>query len=132
MRGILENKYDLVCLNLFLRPYSNNLLNSNFTKFTKDNDLRKISLHDLRHTNATLTLQGGTNLKVVSESLGHTYIKISMNKYSIVLEEMDKEASNNLSNILFKQKTDSQLDYQFNQKMSVKISKIGDIILPHI
>ncbi|OJT80137.1 integrase, partial [Clostridioides difficile] len=31
--------------------------------------------HDLRHTSATLLLLGGTNMKVVSERLGHTDIK---------------------------------------------------------
>jgi len=47
-------------------------------------------------------LLSGTNMKTVSSRLGHSDIKISMNKYSHVLEEMDKEASENLSNILFK------------------------------
>ncbi|MBY2478698.1 integrase [Clostridioides difficile] len=42
------------------------------------------------------------NNKVVSERLGHTDIKITMNRYSHVLEEMDKEASNNLSKMLFR------------------------------
>ncbi len=41
-------------------------------------------------------------MKVVSERLGHTDIKITMNRYSHVLEEMDKEASDNLSKMLFK------------------------------
>ncbi|MDI0264775.1 integrase [Clostridioides difficile] len=41
-------------------------------------------------------------MKVVSERLGHTYIKITMNRYSIVLEEMAKEVSNNLSKTLFR------------------------------
>ncbi len=48
-------------------------------------------MHDLRHTNASLLLLGGTNMKVVSERLGHTDIQITMNRYSHVLEEMDKK-----------------------------------------
>ncbi|MFL8756768.1 integrase [Clostridioides sp. GD02376] len=41
-------------------------------------------------------------MKVVSERLGYTYIKIAMNRYSLVLEEMTKEVSNNLSKTLFR------------------------------
>lgn len=44
-------------------------------------------------------------MKTVSGRLGHTDIKITMNKYSHVLEEMDRKASENLSNILFSQKS---------------------------
>ena len=40
-------------------------------------------------------------MKVVSERLGHTDIKITMNSYSQFLEEMDREAFENLSKILF-------------------------------
>ncbi|MDX5714987.1 integrase [Clostridioides difficile] len=44
----------------------------------------------------------GTNIKTISERLGHADIKITMNRYSHVLKEMDKEASDNLSELLFK------------------------------
>ncbi len=54
------------------------------------------------YNNATLMFLPGTNMKVVSERLGHTDIKITMNRYSHVLKEMDKEASDNLSELLFK------------------------------
>ncbi|PPV19170.1 integrase [Clostridioides difficile] len=43
----------------------------------------------------------GTNIKTISERLGHTDIKITMNSYSQFLEEMDREAFENLSKILF-------------------------------
>ena len=68
----------------------------------KRNNFRNIRIHDLRHTNATIMLLSGTNMKVVSERLGHSNIEISMNRYSHILEEMDKEASKNLSDLLFK------------------------------
>ena len=42
-----------------------------------------------------------TNIKIISERLGHTNIKITMNRYSHVLKEMDKEASDKISESLF-------------------------------
>lgn len=104
---ILENIIDeevknLVCLNSNLREFREATLWKAFKAFRERNNLRHIRLHDLRHTNATMMLLGGTNMKVVSERLGHTDIKISMNRYSHVLKEMDEAASNNLNDILFK------------------------------
>ncbi|HBG1690363.1 TPA: integrase, partial [Clostridioides difficile] len=52
------------------------------------------------YNNATLMFLSGTNIKTISERLGHTDIKITMNRYSQVLEEMDREAFENLSKIL--------------------------------
>ena len=105
LQGVLENKYNLVCLNKELKPYKNDDLNRYYRKFCKENNFRQLRIHDLRHTNATLLLLSGTDMKTVSGRLGHTDIKITMNKYSHVLEEMDRKASENLSYILFNQKS---------------------------
>lgn len=105
LQSKLENKYDLVCLNGNLNPWTNPNLTTAYKRLLKANNLKQIRLHDLRHTNATLMLLSGTNMKTVSSRLGHTDIKISMNTYSHVLDEMDKDASNNLSQILFDSKS---------------------------
>ncbi|HBF3992811.1 TPA: site-specific integrase, partial [Clostridioides difficile] len=102
LQGTLINENNLVCLNTNFNAWIPTALSKTFHNFIKRNNLRNIRVHDLRHTNASLLLLGGTNMKVVSERLGHTDIKITMNRYSHVLEEMDKEASDNLSKLLFK------------------------------
>ncbi|MCC0658383.1 site-specific integrase [Clostridioides sp. ES-S-0123-01] len=102
LQGILKNELDLVCLNSKFKPWTQQMFFKPFKRLLENNNLRYIKLHELRHTNATLMLLSGTNIKTISERLGHTDIKITMNKYSHVLEEMDKEASDNLSKILFK------------------------------
>ncbi len=92
----------IVCLNSTYLPYIPSTLRKAWYKFLDNNNIKKVRLHDLRHTNATMMLLAGTDMKTVSERLGHTDIKISMNRYSHVLEEMDKKASENISNIMFK------------------------------
>lgn len=91
----------IVCLNTNYLPYTQRTLYKAFNIFLEKINLRKVRLHDLRHTNATMMLLGGTDMKTVSKRLGHTDIKISMNRYSHVLEEMDQQASENISNIMF-------------------------------
>ncbi|WP_420869155.1 tyrosine-type recombinase/integrase [Cytobacillus horneckiae] len=46
-----------------------NLLRS-FYSLTEKAKLPKITFHDLRHTYATLLLENGVNIKVISERLG--------------------------------------------------------------
>lgn len=65
-------------------------LNTEFKRFIKDTDFSNISLHKLRHANATLLINNGVPLKIVSETLGHSDIKTTANIYSEVLESRKK------------------------------------------
>ncbi|HBF4443202.1 TPA: integrase [Clostridioides difficile] len=42
------------------------------------------------------------HLKVISERVGHSNVNTTLNIYSHVLDEMDKEASNKISGKLYK------------------------------
>lgn len=44
----------------------------------------RIRLHDLRHTNASLALDAGVDLKVVSDRLGHSQIAVTADLYTHV------------------------------------------------
>lgn len=57
-------------------------------------DLPAISLHDLRHTHATLLLKAGVPVKVVSERLGHANAAFTVGVYQHVLPGMQAEAAN--------------------------------------
>lgn len=56
-------------------------------------DLPAIHLHDLRHTHATLLLQAGVPVKVVSERLGHANVTITLNIYAHVMPGMQAQAA---------------------------------------
>ncbi|WP_416175942.1 tyrosine-type recombinase/integrase [Clostridium sp.] len=61
---------------------------------------KKIRFHDLRHTNATLLLQEGNDLKVVQERLGHKDISTTANIYSHVNKKMQKRATDSISKLI--------------------------------
>jgi integrase len=50
-----------------------------------------ISLHKMRHTAATLMLELGQHPRVVQEILGHRDISTTMNTYSMVSEQMQRQ-----------------------------------------
>ena len=60
---------------------------------------KDFSFHGLRHTHATLLLQQGVNPKIVQERLGHSSIKVTMDTYSHVLPDMQRQAVDALQEI---------------------------------
>ena len=55
--------------------------------------LPDVGLHGLRHTHATMLLEAGVPLKVVSERLGHSSISITADTYQHVLDHMQDKAA---------------------------------------
>lgn len=55
--------------------------------------LRKIRLHDLRHTHATIAVKAGVPLKVISERLGHESPAFTLRQYAHVVPGMQAEAA---------------------------------------
>lgn len=47
-----------------------------------------MTLHKLRHCNATMLLNMGVELKAISDHLGHCDINVTANTYADVLEGM--------------------------------------------
>ena len=59
-----------------------------------------IRLHDLRHTNASLALSAGVDLKVVSERLGHSQLAITADLYTHVNRGLGKAAAEQIARAL--------------------------------
>jgi len=55
--------------------------------------IRKIRLHDLRRTHATLALKAGVPVKVVSERLGHESRAFTLKQYAHVIPGMQAAAA---------------------------------------
>lgn len=55
----------------------------------------------LRHTCASRLLSKGIDAKVTQERLGHADIAMTVNTYSHVLPNMQKEAAEAIENLLF-------------------------------
>ena len=62
--------------------------------------LKRVHIHDLRHTAASLQLARGENPKVVQELLGHSQIAVTMDIYSHALPTMQREAMDDLNRLL--------------------------------
>ena len=80
----------------------NNLGQREFKRIIENARVRPITFHGMRHTCATLMLQAGVPVKVVSERLGHKKAETTIDIYMHVLPDMQEQAAQQLSAILFK------------------------------
>jgi integrase len=64
-----------------------------FERLVAASGLPPIRLHDLRHGAATLMLAAGVDVKVVSDTLGHSDTRITRDIYQSVLPEVGKRAA---------------------------------------
>jgi integrase len=75
-------------------------LNGRFVAAATGAKTRPIGLHGLRHTHATLALEAGVPLKIVSERLGHASIQISADTYQHALEHLQFDAAESIADVL--------------------------------
>ena len=61
-------------------------LRKSFSKVLKDNNIRHISFHGLRHTYATRLFEKGVPLKIIQKLLGHSSLEITADIYTHIIE----------------------------------------------
>jgi integrase len=92
---------DLVFCNELGQPLIGiNVTRHQYVPILKRAGLPLIRFHDLRHTAATLLLLQGVHPKIVSEMLGHASITITLDLYSHVLPDMQKDATAAMDRLL--------------------------------
>lgn len=83
------------------RPYHPERFSREFDRMVERLGIRRIRLHDLRHTWASLALQAGVPLKVVSERLGHSTSAVTADIYSHVSPGMQTDAAERVADLIF-------------------------------
>lgn len=78
----------------------NTLGQREYAKLVKQADVRRIKFHGLRHTCATLLLQAGEPVHVVSERLGHSKVTMTLEVYASVLPNMQQRAATTIGAVL--------------------------------
>lgn len=63
--------------------------------------VKRIRIHDLRHSHASLLIERGFSPIMIAERLGHEKIQTTIDIYSHLYPNKDKEISKNLENLAF-------------------------------
>jgi integrase len=82
------------------KPIHPDTLTGWFHKFIKKTDFPEIHIHSLRHTNATLLIAEGVNVRLVADMLGHSKPTTTLNIYSHAIKSAQAAASQRVGDIL--------------------------------
>lgn len=94
-----QNIENYVCVDMEGKLILPDSLTKGFSKFLKDNNLKKIRVHDLRHTVGSLLINNGSTLREVQEWLGHSNVQTT--EIYTHLDSSTKVHSANVLNNLF-------------------------------
>lgn len=82
-------------------PMSPSYLTRAFNRKLKASGVRRIRIHDLRHTVAHLALEAGVLLEEISQGFGHTGVEITKRTYAPAVQALSDRFAKKVSTILF-------------------------------
>lgn len=86
-------------------PYEgNNTLNGILERGIKKSGVKKIRVHDLRHSHASLCIEMGMSIPLISERLGHESIETTLNTYSHLYPNKQYTISDELNQLAMRAK----------------------------
>ncbi|MEO8287123.1 MAG: tyrosine-type recombinase/integrase [Chloroflexota bacterium] len=81
-------------------PLHPNSVSYRFKKLVAEAGVPPLRIHDLRHTSATLMLANNIHPKIVQERLGHSNISMTLDRYSHVTMDMQRNAADQLDDLI--------------------------------
>lgn len=97
--GRIQSGSTPVCIN----SLGSNLEPHNFSHWWKTFRTKAgfggLKFHELRHTQATVLLSKGTDVKTVSARLGHSSASITLDMYAHSMPEIDREAASTIAEV---------------------------------
>ncbi len=82
------------------RPLRDTSIENANQKFAKLAGVKKIRIHDFRHSHASVLVNNGINIQEVARRLGHSNIEITWNTYSHLYPKEEERATEILNKIL--------------------------------
>lgn len=77
-------------------PVAENTLTRIKDRAIKKAGVKRITIHDLRHSHASNLIANGINIVAVSKRLGHSSIEMTLKKYTHLVDKNNIELTNNL------------------------------------
>lgn len=68
-----------------------------FQDFLRSQSVRRIRIHDIRHTAAMIGLESGVRIEAVSQALGHTRIDVTKSIYAPYVQALADEFTSGLA-----------------------------------
>lgn len=77
-------------------PLSDQTIRRRLNEYADKAGVKKIRVHDIRHSHASLLINKGQNILIVSQRLGHSDVTQTLNTYSHLMPNVQKQIINAL------------------------------------
>lgn len=84
-------------------PVSPTKIDTTFRKAIERSGVKRIRVHDLRHSHATWLINNGANIVAVSKRLGHASIEQTLKTYTHLLKNTDEKLMETIDNFKIQQ-----------------------------
>lgn len=91
-----SNTWGLCFTNKIGEPITPKVLFDQFKKLAAAAGIPNARVHDLRHTNATLALVNGDDVKTVQANMGHATAAFTLQRYVHATEQMKRDSANRM------------------------------------
>lgn len=119
-----DNQYlDYVCVDNMGRLIRPGRLTHSFCKILKQNNLKHIRFHDLRHSCASIMLANGVPMKQIQEWLGHADFGTTANIYSHLNYSSKLNSANTISNVFDFSKQEVQENMKVKSQKEIELEK---------
>ena len=81
-------------------PLSDRIVRSRFYRILENAGLRRQRFHDLRHSCASLMIAQGVQSREVMQTLGHSTIVMTLNRYAHIFQEAQRDTARKMGEIL--------------------------------
>jgi integrase len=82
------------------RPLHPDTITARFNRLVDRAGVPKIRLHDVRHTYATLALDNGQNIKLLSQRIGHADTSVTLRVYTHRTTGVDREMADHMGGLI--------------------------------
>lgn len=126
-----NNKYEnFICVNEYGNLITPDHLTKTFRDLLKENNLKQIRLHDLRHSCASIMLANGVHMKQIQEWLGHSNFSTTADIYSHLDYSSKVQSAEIIANVLDGKKTDdgnngNENEIQELEALKEEMNKLG-------
>jgi integrase len=83
-----------------LFDFSKQMLNKEITRVCEENKLKRITVHDIRHSHASLLIELGFSPLLIAERLGHDKVETTLNIYSHLYPNKHSEVAEKLQTLI--------------------------------
>ena len=82
-----------------LFPITKSYLSHEMIRGCKNTGVKKIRIHDIRHSHASLLINQGCDALILADRLGHEKVSTTLNTYSHLFPHKQQELVNNLEQL---------------------------------